>query len=451
MPSAPLHQRPAVLAIVAGIMAFALYLATIAPGITTEAGTADSGELASTAWTLGVAHPPGYGLYLLLARAAQLLLWFIEEPALRTNLLSAALTAGAAATLVPIARRWQRPVSASALPWWAVLAGAATLAVAPAAWSQAVVTEVYALHLLLTALALLAALRAVDGAQCGWWWLGLALGALAAHHPTGWPLALLIGGGAWLAARPRPPELAQAAASLLAPLLVAVAYLLLRADAGVAWGDTGRLDGALRHLAGRDYHGLWEWSPAAFREAFPASIREALRQASPAVWPLLPVGALAAWRARPPLAAALLAACGALVVLVTVYRAEGREAYLGPVALAFGLAVALGLPVAADWLRARIPRVALRGLGGLAVAVAVAWSAWTGATVIDQRDDASVRALRSTLDSAPPGATLRTDRDEEAFPLWYLRVVRGLRPDVTIEDVRGVAPVIAAGSEAARP
>src|SRR5947209_1480420 len=65
--------------------AAALYLATIAPSITTAAGSADSGELISVAAVLGVAHPPGYGLYLVLARAALEALRFLGEPALRTN------------------------------------------------------------------------------------------------------------------------------------------------------------------------------------------------------------------------------------------------------------------------------------------------------------------------------------------------------------------------------
>jgi hypothetical protein len=45
-------------AVAAGIAALALYLRTLAPSITIANGAGDSGELASTAYTLGIAHPP---------------------------------------------------------------------------------------------------------------------------------------------------------------------------------------------------------------------------------------------------------------------------------------------------------------------------------------------------------------------------------------------------------
>jgi hypothetical protein len=49
------------LASVAAILAFAVYLRTLAPTITGE----DSGELVTAAWTLGVPHAPGFPLYCL--------------------------------------------------------------------------------------------------------------------------------------------------------------------------------------------------------------------------------------------------------------------------------------------------------------------------------------------------------------------------------------------------
>src|SRR5262249_50248410 len=42
-----------------GVAALAVYLLTASPGL----ATGDSGELIAAAWTLGVAHPPGYPLY----------------------------------------------------------------------------------------------------------------------------------------------------------------------------------------------------------------------------------------------------------------------------------------------------------------------------------------------------------------------------------------------------
>ena len=80
-----------------GLGAFVLYLATLAPTITTAYSSSDSGELVSAASVLGIAHPPGYGLYLVLARGALTLLAFLPEAAMRTNVLSALCGACAAA------------------------------------------------------------------------------------------------------------------------------------------------------------------------------------------------------------------------------------------------------------------------------------------------------------------------------------------------------------------
>lgn len=459
-PLARLLTPPARLPAAVGLAAFALYLLTIAPTISTARGAADSGELVSVASVLGVAHAPGYGPYLLLARGALEALPFIDEPALRTNLLSAALSATAVALLVVVVRRW-RPGT----PWWAAGAGAAVAATAPAFWSQAIVTEVYALQSLLSVLVLLATLRLhksmlppvtgrldrqpLDGRAWVWW--GLALGGLVANHPSGWLLALPLA-AAVLLQRPPLRCLARTAVAFLLLPAGAAAYLLLRADAAIAWGDTDSLDGLWRHLSGRDYRNLWEWSLSEFVRTLPGSVREVLRQTPPPAWPLLPVGALAAWRARPPLAGALLAQLLAVVLLVTVYRAEGREAYYGPLALALGLFTAHGLAAAQPLLAAALPPGALPGgtigrravlaLGGGLAAVALAWMVATGFDVSQRGERSAEHAARAALEAAEPGGLLRVDADELTFPLWYLHTVRGVRGDVTIEDVRGLAPVL---------
>src|SRR5579859_4626763 len=77
------------LALLPAGLALVLYLATCSPTI----NFLDSGELTTVAWTLGIAHPPGYPLYTLISSA------FIQlplgPPAWRMNLLSALFAAGA--------------------------------------------------------------------------------------------------------------------------------------------------------------------------------------------------------------------------------------------------------------------------------------------------------------------------------------------------------------------
>jgi len=120
-----------------------LYLRTLSPGLL----GGDSGEFQFAAWRLGLAHPTGYPLYLLLGSAWQHLLVLVGlSPATAMNALSAVLGALAVALLYLVMLDWlQGPVTirrAAAL-FTAVLFG-----VNPTFWSQNLIAEVYTLHAL---------------------------------------------------------------------------------------------------------------------------------------------------------------------------------------------------------------------------------------------------------------------------------------------------------------
>ncbi|MEZ4675436.1 MAG: DUF2723 domain-containing protein [Caldilineaceae bacterium] len=160
--------------------AFLLYFATAAPGLTWAHHGADGGELLAAALTNGVPHPPGYPLYMMLLQGWLWLgavLWPGGDPAWLGSLFSitcAALSSGvtvrvAAHFLYGVKRRWL----------WALITGIAWTT-APLPWSQALITEVYALHMLLVAL-------------LGWalfvkrkspYWLVVALMLGTSHHLT---------------------------------------------------------------------------------------------------------------------------------------------------------------------------------------------------------------------------------------------------------------------------
>ncbi|MBN3276043.1 TM260 protein, partial [Polyodon spathula] len=77
---------------------FACITALYLPGVQRSVAGGDSGELITAACELGVAHPPGYPLFTLLARLALDLLPF-GPPAYRVNLLNGLLGAVASASL----------------------------------------------------------------------------------------------------------------------------------------------------------------------------------------------------------------------------------------------------------------------------------------------------------------------------------------------------------------
>ncbi len=138
------RRGDAALAALLGAGAFLLYLSTLAPTVL----GGDAGEFQFVPYLLGVAHPTGYPLYCLLGWAWSHGLPF-GDPALRMNLFSAFWAALAVGLLYPTALMVQRRVLPALSPVIRRLLAAltaATFAVTPTFWSQAVVAEVYTLH-----------------------------------------------------------------------------------------------------------------------------------------------------------------------------------------------------------------------------------------------------------------------------------------------------------------
>ncbi|MDP3909615.1 MAG: DUF2723 domain-containing protein [Gemmatimonadales bacterium] len=131
--------------------ALLLYIVTLAP--TTQFW--DTSEYIAAAYTLGIPHPPGNPLFVLVAHVWGLLP-LAANYAQRINLFAAATSAVSAGCWFLIGERWLRTFVA---PVWprrlAALAGALVAATAFTVWNQSVVNEkVYTLSLLSIALIL---------------------------------------------------------------------------------------------------------------------------------------------------------------------------------------------------------------------------------------------------------------------------------------------------------
>ena len=137
---------PALAAAVVAAAAFALYRATLLPGF----DFGDTGSFQTLAGSGLITPRDGYPLYFAIG---QLFLWLTgAEPAHALNLASAVTAAIACGLLVPVGTELSGSVGAAV--------GAALLfAVSYTFWSQAVIAEVYALHIALILLTLLLALR----------------------------------------------------------------------------------------------------------------------------------------------------------------------------------------------------------------------------------------------------------------------------------------------------
>ena len=158
------------------------YGLTLAPGLTWANNGADGGDLISAAATGGVAHPSGYPLYLLLAGLFQRIP--VGSLAFRTNLMSAVCTLLAAGLLFELLEN-QLDSELSAL------AGALVFGLSPLVWSQAVISEVYALQALLT-VAIMYALLSPIRSPLLYVGQGLLFGLALGNHLTTLLLAPLL-------------------------------------------------------------------------------------------------------------------------------------------------------------------------------------------------------------------------------------------------------------------
>ncbi len=127
-----------------GVACFAIYVKTLAPTLL----MADGAEFQFACYLLGIAHPTGYPLYLILGWLWSHLLPF-GDAAYRVNLLSALFASLAVGLMYPLSlhllKRSVRAVPLAALRAIAVIA-TLSLALSRTFWSQAVRAEVYALN-----------------------------------------------------------------------------------------------------------------------------------------------------------------------------------------------------------------------------------------------------------------------------------------------------------------
>lgn len=423
-------RSPVAAALLVGALTFAVYVRTAAPTITWEAGAIDGAELAAAAAVLGVPHPTGYPLYMILGR---LFTWLpIGEVAFRVALLSAlaggigaALAGVLAARLAPDGTR-ARVVAASS--------AALVLGASPLYWSQATIPEVYTLHIAL-ALAMLVLLTiwspGRDGVLAGAAVLfGLGLG----NHLT---LALLaLPAGVFVLARE--PALLRSR-RLIVPIMGFIVgasiyiYLPMRAaaDPPLNWGNPRGISSLLAHVSGRAYHSYVASRPV--EEIFARVPAAARLVGGEITWPGLALGCLGIGellRTRPALARALLAYVVLSVGFALVYFARDVQVYLLPVVAVLAVGVGVGLAGLIE--NPRAPAMALT-----CVLAIVGWQLITNGPDLDRsHDHAAADYAREALASVPDGGVALTDRDEHTFALRYAQVAWGLRSDVAVVDVR---------------
>ena len=454
------RYAPVVAASVTAGVPLLAYLLTMPPTITWWFGGSDSGDLVSAADALGVPHPTGYPLFVLLGHVATRVP--VGEAAGRINAMNALLASLGAVGILLAVRALAPRIDAVGEPGARRPPGAATWLPALAAmavagsslyWSQAIIGEVYALHAALTALVLW--LWASPGTHPAW--RGAAHGLSLTNHVTS--AALLVaavvgfarvrGGAGGQAGRPARADTARRAAwfvaGLVAPLMLYALLPLRAAQEPIAnWGDPSTPGRFLHHVSGRDYRGLVDWrDPARVLRDLPALVRFMVGDLCPWVLPAALAGLLRLWRGDRQYAVFTGATLGGTLLFTALYRVPDRVPYLLPAYVVLGVWAGAGLLVAAEslaqWAAAGAEarrRVAGRAAGAVLVLLLAGWTLRTGARVNLRGDDSAVVFARATLLAVPEGATYYSARDDVTFALWYAQRSLGIRRDVRVVDIR---------------
>jgi hypothetical protein len=385
----------------------------------------DSGELVTAVHVLGIPHPTGYPLYVLVGNLWTLLLP-VGSIAWRMSLFSAACAAAACGALYALARRvpLDRPAAAVA---------ALVAAFAPSFWGEANVQRVYALAALFVVLATTTAWRwhsrrdakslVLTCFLCG-------LGATA--HPF-----LAVYAGAFVvfavvtepAVLRRPGRLAAAGMTFLLGL-VPYLYLPLRArmHPRLNWGRPESLDALLAVVTRRDFwHRAWLEEPSDLLVIAGDYLRSLGTELTWAGVALAVAGIFASRRRRWPVLLPVLA----MTANVAVLAVHGSRSdlfiwhrYYIPSYLMGALLLGLGCQVVVE----RLP-IRLRLLP-LAIPAFLFASGWQ--TFDRSRYRIAEDFSEAVLRSLPPGAHLIATDDNVLFVLMYLHLVEGRRPDVDL-------------------
>ncbi len=390
----------------------------------------DSGELAAASFELGIVHAPGHPLAALIGKLFCFLP--IGDIALRVGLGQLFCGAGAAAVVtwigVRIARRFIDEPRAALLG----IAAGLLYATSYAAAFQAIRPEVYALSALLTLGALALCLRYAEAEEPRLLGLaGLLFGlGLANHHylvllgavPPA--IALL-----WRRAPGLPRGLALGALGTAVGLLPYL-YLPLRAahDPLVDWGHESTWS-----------RFFWTVSAQSFQKAagvrggqdLPSLLGALLEQLTP-LGALLGLGGLYLCLRRHPrlglaLLLALLGPIGAR--LLVSFDAGNPDAYgylsTGIAALALCMVPLLAAVLSAAPVRWRSP------LSVLLVLLSLGRGALAAPSLSLARFDEVTRVFSPLLEKMPADAVVVSSYFQTGFSLAYLRVVEGVRPDLS--------------------
>ena len=431
-------------ACLSGLMAFVIYWLTLAPTLQ----VADAGEQIAAAHFMGISHPTGTPLYLLLMKFWESVLPF-GTLAWRMNLLNAVLSSVA----VGILAQWFFRLS---LHWGASRGRAGllslclslTLAYSQTFWYESVAASSCVPHYLLVILWLTLMSRVIVEKEtrllksvC--FVTGLAL----ANHILSLVLLALV---VWtllsfVIRKKISLKKALAWSLFLLPGLCLYLYIPIRAaaDPVINWGDPDSLDRFLRYISRRDYFiNTYVADAGDLLEVLLFHAKCFLSEATPVLPALaLASGVMALMRKTSAEAAFQLALLGVALFILNEFLLSLHGSHLdlfllkrysapGYIGLYFACAVFMA------WTLASCSRRVFAFLVVVVAFIPVLSLVWN----YEKNDRSQNTLLKSyaeqLLSHLPAGATLYAEGDNHLFPILYYHLVEGYRPDIVLLNPR---------------
>jgi len=445
-------QANLLLGCAASSLCLALYLMTIAPGVL----GGDAGELQFMPYILGLPHPTGYPLQVLLGK-----LWVTLVPigsvAYRMNVLSAFAGALAVGFIYGAIR------FATASPL-AAFSAALLLGLSDIFWGQALIADKYALNAFLLATVLFTLARwSKTRERRDLNWSALCYGISLTHHRSMLIfLPLLVGYWIWRDASllRQPRSAGRLALFMFLPLLLYL-YLPIGASRGLPVGTSPDLPSGIRqprlpaewvdYMLDRGFVSLIR-PDVGLRENLSLYANTLLAQFTWYGLILGLVGVLRQLQTRDPLALFLIPAFLLQSALSASYQVSRNWVFFLPSFVLFDLWIGAGIAWAVATAATLIQRRKALGYtvtGALSVSfiALVAFLLWKNFPVYRElhRDSSTLDIWRqdlkrgylaqrfavNSLMAIEPGSIIAADW-EQATPLWYYQLVEGWRPDVTV-------------------
>jgi tetratricopeptide (TPR) repeat protein len=461
------------------VIAFLLYAYTLAPTAT----LVDSGELILAARTLGVAHPPGFPLYVLLAHVATLLP--LGNIAVRVHFASALFAAFAAGFMFLLVteisllasnnltsakpnkesrKKKSKPTdeitntnSASArlaLVFAPAVTASLLFAFSRTLWAYATIAEVYTLNAMLTVIVLFLMMswrRGIFDARntqtnasdkellLAAFVFGLALGV---HHVT--VILLLPALAAFVFATEgikffKSKRLLFAALVSFAGLSIYL-YLPLAAKRSplMNWGDPRTLEKFWWHITGRQYQVFFDFSFERIAEFFKLSLREFGFAWIPLALIFAVAGFVYLFKRDKALCYFLALIIAADVVYCLGYEIdEDKDAYYLPAFIAMTIAVGCGM----RWFIQVLPATKLQKvftpLRASLILILIPWLAFAGNFAYNNRKNYFIAEdyTNNILNAMGQRGMLLTNDWQVYSPMLYALAIEQRRKDVVVLDL----------------